>query len=180
MKKKRKRDDTPKSSAKITSNPFWCDVSKILSKKMWFQPTEHTTSIGTFGNNSWFNFKIQKGRSESQTIWDWRTIQQTHEDSKSVEEPPKKKAKAKKSNKEAAEKVIKIRLYPDKQQDQILKRWFGTARWTYSQCLSAVEKEKVKKTKKALRAKCLNADNFEKKKQMGSRCILRCERRGDE
>jgi hypothetical protein len=67
---------------------------------MWFQPTEHTTSIGIFGNNSWFNVKIQKGRSESQTIWDWRTIQQTHDDSKSVEEPPKKKAKAKKNNKE--------------------------------------------------------------------------------
>jgi hypothetical protein len=58
--------------------------------------------------------KYRKGRPDSQTIWYWRTIQQTHDDSKSVEEPSKKKAKAKKSNKEAVEKVIKIRLFPDK------------------------------------------------------------------
>ncbi len=42
----------------------------------------------------------------------------------------------------------------------ILAKWFGTARWTYNRCLDAVEKEKVKRTKKALRAKCLNANNF--------------------
>jgi hypothetical protein len=64
----------------ILSGVIWSDVWKILSKKMWFQPTERTTSIGTFGNNSWFKVKIQKGRSESQTICDWKTIEQTHDE----------------------------------------------------------------------------------------------------
>jgi hypothetical protein len=46
----------------------------------------------------------------------------------SLKEPPNKKVKAKKSNKVAAEKVIKIRLDPEKEQDQIFKRWSTTAR----------------------------------------------------
>ena len=36
----------------------------------------------------------------------------------------------------------------------------GTARWTYNRCLVAVEKEGIERTKKALRAQCLNAANF--------------------
>ena len=36
----------------------------------------------------------------------------------------------------------------------------GTARWTYNRCLVAVEKEGIARTKKALRAQCFNATNF--------------------
>jgi len=41
-----------------------------------------------------------------------------------------------------------------------LRRWIGTARWTYNRCLIAVEKEGIKREKKDLRALCLNAKNF--------------------
>jgi transposase len=37
-------------------------------------------------------------------------------------------------------KSIKIRVYPNKAQQEMLKRWFGTARWTYNQCLSSCKK----------------------------------------
>src|SRR4051794_13544947 len=36
----------------------------------------------------------------------------------------------------------------------------GTARWTYNQCLVAVEKEGFKREKRDLCALCLNAKNF--------------------
>jgi putative transposase len=36
----------------------------------------------------------------------------------------------------------------------------GTARWTYNRCLAAVQNEGVKRCKKDLRARCLNASNF--------------------
>ncbi|CAG8619909.1 14009_t:CDS:2 [Gigaspora margarita] len=37
------------------------------------------------------------------------------------------------------------------------------ARWTYNRCLIAVEKEGVEQKKKDLRARCLNAENFQNK-----------------
>jgi hypothetical protein len=161
--KKRKRDGTAQSSVKTTSTTlFWSGVSKTLSEKMWFQATEQTKSIGILRNNLWFNVNVMKGKATAQNMWNWKTIQQSHDDNKSVEEPSKNKAKAKKSDKEAAEKAINIRLYPSNEQDPTLKKWFGAARWTYNQCLSAVVKGKIKKTKKDLRVKFLNASNFEK------------------
>ncbi|CAG8745236.1 8698_t:CDS:2, partial [Gigaspora rosea] len=42
----------------------------------------------------------------------------------------------------------------------------GTARWTYNRCLIAVEKEGVKRKKKDLRARCLNAVNFQNKTKL--------------
>ena len=59
------------------------------------------------------------------------------------------------------EKTIRIRLFPTPEQNQVLKRWFGTARWTYNRCLDAVKRRGVKRSKKTLRAECLNRDAFE-------------------
>ena len=60
----------------------------------------------------------------------------------------------------SAGKVRRIRIYPNQQERLKLRRWMGTARWTYNRCLTAVEKESIKRTKKDLRARCLNATNF--------------------
>jgi len=59
-----------------------------------------------------------------------------------------------------AGKVQRIRIYPNQQERLKLRRWIGTARWTYNRCLIAVEKEGIKRGKKDLRALCLNAKNF--------------------
>lgn len=58
-----------------------------------------------------------------------------------------------------AVKVRKIRVFPTSKEADTLRRWFGTARWTYNQCLTAVNGGTLR-TKKALRAQCLNAINF--------------------
>ena len=59
-----------------------------------------------------------------------------------------------------AGKVQRIRIYPNQQERLKLRKWMGTARWTYNRCLTAVEKEGIKRVKKDLRALCLNAKNF--------------------
>lgn len=80
---------------------------------------------------------------------------------KAKESPTKNKGKKTKKKQTVPMKARKIRIYPNQEQRQILARWFGTARWTYNRCLDAIEKEQVKKNKKELRAKCLNAAAFE-------------------
>ncbi|RHZ74091.1 hypothetical protein Glove_227g47 [Diversispora epigaea] len=44
---------------------------------------------------------------------------------------------------------------------ETLTKWFETARWTYSQVLSAIENEGTLQNKKTLRTKCLNSENFQ-------------------
>lgn len=56
-------------------------------------------------------------------------------------------------------KSKKIKLYPTKNQRKKLNEWFGTARWTYNQALSHVQKgEKI--NLKNLRNLCVNNNNF--------------------
>src|SRR6185369_8669496 len=56
------------------------------------------------------------------------------------------------SEKPPAEKALKIRLYPNSEEKQKLLKWFGTARWTYNQCLAAINNDIKNKNKKYLRA----------------------------
>lgn len=74
--------------------------------------------------------------------------------------------KKKKSDKPPAEKAIRICLFLTRDQDTVLKQWFGTARWTYNCCLDAVKRRGVKLSKKALHATCLNRDTFEGKEDL--------------
>jgi putative transposase len=92
------------------------------------------------------------------------SAQQRTEDEES-EKPSKKRRKnpsAKKpSNKPPTGKAIHYRLYPTSDQKQLLQQWFGVARWTYNKCLNAI-KNLNKKSKKALRAHCLNKEAFDR------------------
>ncbi|KAK9488040.1 hypothetical protein V1527DRAFT_459231, partial [Lipomyces starkeyi] len=38
-------------------------------------------------------------------------------------------------------KVRRFRVYPSTKQKKPLRKWHGTVRWTYNQCLDAVEKK---------------------------------------
>ena len=74
---------------------------------------------------------------------------------------PKSSKKSKKEvKKPPAGKVQRIRIYPNQQERLKLRRWMGTARWTYNWCLTAVEKEGIKWKKKDLCTLYLNAKNF--------------------
>lgn len=75
--------------------------------------------------------------------------------------PKRFKSSKKEVKKLSAGKVQRIRLYPNQQERLKLRKWIGTARWTYNRCLTAIEKEGVNRKKKDLRARCLNAINFE-------------------
>ena len=59
--------------------------------------------------------------------------------------------------KEPAEKCLKIRLYPSEAQRSTLNRWMGCARWTYNQCLSGINNDGIKKSKKELRKHCISS-----------------------
>jgi putative transposase len=74
---------------------------------------------------------------------------------------PSKKTKTKKNpDKPSAAKARKIRVYPNPKQKELLLKWFGTARWTYNKCLEAIKQDRVKRSKKELRALLINNDNF--------------------
>jgi len=55
---------------------------------------------------------------------------------------------------------LQIRLYPKKEEREILRKWLGTARWTYNRCLFGITEENIKRTKKDLRDYCINSHCF--------------------
>lgn len=63
-------------------------------------------------------------------------------------------------------KVIRIRVYPTKEQKQVLNKWFGICRWTYNKCAEYINKNKnTRITKDELCAAFVNIINFEKENQ---------------
>jgi len=64
--------------------------------------------------------------------------------------PPKKKKKPNpKKRSKGVKSKRKIQIYPNKDQKTDLERkWMGTVRWTYNQCLNSINKKECKLTKK--------------------------------
>ena len=74
---------------------------------------------------------------------------------------PKRSKKTKEANPSTPEKpppgkARKIRIYPNAEQREKLQQWIGTARWTYNECLRAIQNEDTPKIKKAPRARVPN------------------------
>lgn len=61
-----------------------------------------------------------------------------------------------KQMKPSPERVRKIKLQPTPAQRKILNKWFGTARWTYNQCVNAIREQGCERNKTALRQKCVH------------------------
>ena len=53
-------------------------------------------------------------------------------------------------------KARKIRVYPDKEQKEILRQWLGTSRWTYNKVVHSIRTKGCKANKKELRLSWLN------------------------
>eukprot|EP01085_Mycamoeba_gemmipara_P003949 Mycagemm_TRINITY_DN10268_c0_g1::TRINITY_DN10268_c0_g1_i2::g.3949::m.3949 type:complete len:630 gc:universal TRINITY_DN10268_c0_g1_i2:1945-56(-) len=84
--------------------------------------------------------------------------------------PPKRSKKKKEANPSTPEKAPpgkakRIRLYPSVQDREKLQRWIGTARWTYNECLKAIQSEGVARNKKALRGRALNEEVIDSMKK---------------
>src|SRR2546421_6879957 len=94
------------------------------------------------GSNIWKSFKdyvISLGRNENEVM----------SSSSSTKKPP-------------AGKALKIRLYPNSEEKRKLLKWLGTARWTYNQCLAAINSDIKHKNKKFLRANYITrSEKFE-------------------
>jgi len=50
-------------------------------------------------------------------------------------------------------KTQRIRLFPTKEEKLKLRRWVGTAGWTYNRCLVAIEIEGTERSKKSTASK---------------------------
>ena len=101
--------------------------------------------------------KKKKVKIETQEEKDLRETKMNNYLQKNKEKEEKKILKGGK-----AEKSIKIRIYPDKEQKKIINRWFGVRRWVYNQCLNKVKQIGTKISIKELRETVINNINFEK------------------
>jgi transposase len=80
-----------------------------------------------------------------------------------IDEKEKKTPSLKPQTKIQAEKAIKIRIFPDKEQKSILNQWFGIRRFIYNKCVAIMKedyKNQIKTTQKRLRALVVNNANY--------------------
>ncbi|CAG8511482.1 1786_t:CDS:2 [Gigaspora margarita] len=188
-KKKRKyisqvitKSNIVKTSAQTTKifKPYWNEYTKEISQKLpLHKKADPVITNFNLSNspsrrltqNSWFSVKELKCTTQQDNLQtvsshyattSWQEITEYIQEKikENVSEPKKKRQKMT-SKKEVAGKVKKIKLFPTQKQRETLIKWFGTARWTYNQALSAVEKDGVSQNKKALRAMCVNSELFQ-------------------
>ncbi|RHZ83148.1 hypothetical protein Glove_99g128 [Diversispora epigaea] len=121
-------------------------------------------------NNSSSEKKVQNNKKRKYTMQDHQKDQK-----KAVQNNKKREYTMQESQIIIKKKTSKDKLKISKTSTQTMKlsktliqretlmKWFGTARLTYNQVLSAIENEGIPQNKKAFRAKCLNSENFKMK-----------------
>ena len=136
------------------------DYSKSARLNSWFAVNNHHLKKNMMTQE---NSQMMMSSLSLQSLW--QNITENVQPTTKKEEPkkpPKKlkqrKSKSKKPKKERkpkktpAQKAIKIKLYPSKEERDKLNQWMGTARWTYNRCLeiynNRVTKSELKKLKK--------------------------------
>lgn len=160
------------------SSPFWTPSVQALSRKLWL-PTEIDLPASPWSSwngcstatvqNSWFSARLQTLTRPTNyettyspsllSSWLAKTDGGPQQVASDAERPPpSKRAKMTKTEdvKPSAAKARKIRVYPTVEQKATLAQWFGTARWTYNQCLDTIKKDREMKTRKALRQAVVN------------------------
>lgn len=162
--------------------PFWSKSTMEMSKQLWLPTKTECVDLdcslwnGSSKNlmlNSWFSTRIMNSKTQLQNYQKiyFQSLQSLLPkimdlEQESIEEKEKKPKKKKKSKKKPAEKAIKIRIYPTKEQKITLKEWFGVTRFIYNKCLYEINQNKDKKlTLKELRKRVINNDNYKEKDQ---------------
>lgn len=146
-------------------SPFWSKSTELLSNKLWLPRIPNNKIVLSHTRtrqNKWFSFSgIKTNMSQRQNnplhgtlIERITSFVNKSEDSKRV------KTRQINTNKIAAGKCTRIRLYPNKEEREKLRKWIGSARWTYNKCLYGITKGNIKRTKKDLRENFLNAVAF--------------------
>lgn len=133
--------------------PFWTESSKKLSERLLL-PTK-IGSVGTDLNSSSISVNNTGRKSWSRTIRKERIIRQNL---------PKISLPFVTSSlpETTGEEVIrarKLKLFPSETWKVRLRKWMGTARWTYNKCLHKFKTKKCKMDRSDFRAKVLGSHN---------------------
>ena len=118
------------SKAKVSTEekkfkPFWKPRTTEESKKWW---------IPTRSNSSHVSPALWNGRKQNiDAKKSWFTFKMTQTNHPVVTDNTVAQLSCNKVEETKGWKVWKVRLLPNTQQDQILKKWMGAARWTYNQ-----------------------------------------------
>lgn len=159
-----------KTSAVVsTSNvgglqPFWTASSAEWSQRLWsctktacvaLEPNLWTPSLQSLGRGSWFTVRIQTPQrpknlpttSSPLPPYLWRAI--------TANEPPKI---ADPESKSVVTGMRKIRLFPTREQQKVLRAWMGASRWTYNRTIEYLNDPQTQgaRTIKQLRAHSVN------------------------
>jgi len=167
--------DQESISREKDSEPFWSSLAKDLCPKLWL-PIE-TDSVGSPSNSSSGSFKSMESNSWfSMKAWIPLNNQNSQKtslpsltfsivESMVKESTPKRSQrtnKMRKSDKDVANCVRRIRLYPKKEVSNKLKKWFGCVRKTYNWSLSSMKEDQTinKLSIPDLRKRFVNADSI--------------------
>ena len=169
--------DPDSTTTEKASRGFWNEYTKELSMKLWLPTKTDSVAMELSSSNgysprqepnSWFTVKTTKNPTHPENLpticfpFATSSLQETT-DEEHLTTGKGEGDNKKKKDKLPAGKVKKIRLFPTKEQRQVLNNWFGTARWTYNQVLAGMM-EDWKKYKRAVNVLEKGEVPFDKKK----------------
>src|SRR5690348_11678055 len=106
-------------------------------------------SLKRLALGSWVTVNSTKLTSGDDSVPDGSSIWRSFKDDViSLERNEDMSSSSTSSKKPPAGKALRIRLYPNSEEKQKLLKWIGTARWTYNQCLAAINSDIKNKNKK--------------------------------
>lgn len=148
---KSKIGEVESTSKEKTYLPFWNQHTLEISEKLWLpiktdcQGLDITLSDGLLKNmeeNSWFSMKLicHPNRNLSATSYQSSTSSLVgYTDSENT-----------------VTKSRKIRIYPNEKQRQILREWFGVARYTYNQTVAYLKEPGTKASWKGIKTNIIH------------------------
>lgn len=104
---------------------------------------------------TWFTFKLQKSVASVDHRQEFKQVNQRKR--KINKTNGNSTSKKKKTSEMEAAKCMKIQVLPTTEQKETLRRWIGTSRWTYNQCV-AYHKDNPFCSIKELRSRFLNEE----------------------
>ena len=134
--------------------PFWNEQCKEISRKSWL-PTE-IDSVDLHLNSS--NLFSEKTTLNSSSL----TIKKTHQNPNPIQENSSLLSTDYQMDTSVKEDIrtVKIRIYPNKKQSQIMKKWMGTRRYIYNKVLKSVlDGNEKSKSSQSLRNKYVTSNS---------------------
>ena len=157
-------DETQLTSSPNLYRPFWNDFTRNLTNQCWLPlkttneplcPSRWDDSLKRLALGSWVTVNSTKSTSNDDSVPNgsiWGSFKDDVISLEKNEDMSSSSSSSTSSKKPPAGKALKIRLYPNSEEKQKLLKWLGTARWTYNQCLAAINSDIKHKNKKYLRA----------------------------